>query len=356
MKLKLKNEVLIDNAQSIITATLTNSNEIIMLMSSGEVVKYKIKEQIYESLFLVKSNIGYPDNGFDVNAKSTIYTLDSIVVIVNDFKRHGYIHYAEKYNALHLCREDYHADISKYPIALFKKENIPHIIFGVAWNHLQIMNLDTRQVLTASKSLIEENAEERHIEFYKKNEEINKLPWPHNYNHFFRELLLSPNNTKFLSSGWTWGSSDSYNIYDIKKFINNNRISDIKIGFWEHENRAVCWIDDETIAVAYNPFIEGDDYSTIDSSIEIHLYKLDNEKVELIKKIQITENIVNSKLYFNKKITSFVSFSEIGLVIISLEGKITFQDKNLKIDGYSNDNNLLFNIDNDKIIIYEIKI
>ncbi len=34
-------------------------------------------------------------------------------------------------------------DITNYPIALFKNnDGIPHIIYGAAWNHVQIMNLD----------------------------------------------------------------------------------------------------------------------------------------------------------------------------------------------------------------------
>ncbi|MFH6992358.1 hypothetical protein [Flavobacterium sp. FlaQc-48] len=357
MKIQLKHEIVFTIQEVILSATLSNSNEIVMLKDSGEVLKYNIPEQSTHFLFSVKSNLGYPDGGFDINAKSTLYTLDNIVIIVNDFKRHGFIYYPEKYDVLHVWREDYHADISSYPVALFKnKQNIPHIIYSVAWNHLQIMNLDTRQVLTAAKSLIEENAEERHIEFYKNYKEDNKLPWPSSYDYFFGKLFLSPDNKKFLSSGWCWGSSDAYKVYDIEDFINSNRISDINIGFWEHENRAVCWIDNQTIAVTYNPITEDDENSTTDSDVEIHFYKLDKEKAAMVKKIKIAENIVNSKLCFNKTINSFIAFSkEIGLVILSLEGNIIFKDKNLKIDEYNDKASLLLAIDNNKIMIYEMK-
>lgn len=357
MKIKIKHEISFSHQESILTATVKNSNEIVMLMSSGEIVNYNITEKNSQSLFSVKNNIGYSDGGFDVNEKSTLYTLDNIMVIVNDFKRHGIIHYPEKYDTLHLWREDYYANITNYPIALFKNEqNIPHIIYSVAWNHLQIMNLDTRQVLTASKSVIEENAEEKHIEFYKNYKEENKLPWPKSYDYFFGELVMSPNKTAFLSSGWVWGSSDSYEVYNVEKFINSNRISSTNIGSWEHENRAVCWIDDTTIAVTYNPITEDEDASS-DSNIEIHFYKLDKEQAEIIKKIKVVENIVNAKFYFNKKINSFISFSkEIGLVILSLEGNTIFQDKKVKIDQYDNEANLLLAIDNNKIIIYEINL
>ena len=100
-------------------------------------------------------------------------------------------------------REDYYAEHSSYPIALFKDDSgIPHLIYSQAWNHTQIMNLDTRQVLTAAKSLIEENAEEKHLKFYAEHEESNKLLWPRSYDYFFGALSLSPNQKNFLSTGW----------------------------------------------------------------------------------------------------------------------------------------------------------
>ena len=173
----------------------------------------------------------YSDGGFDTLAQTSIYTLNEILVVVNDFKRHGFVHYPDKYHALHLWREDYHVDISTYPIALYKNsDGVPHLVFAEAWNHVQIMNLDTRQILTASKSLIERNAEEKHIEFYKKFSEDNKLAWPRPYDYFFGKLYISPNQKKFSSAGWVWGSYDSYLVFDIDNFIYSNRISDIKIG------------------------------------------------------------------------------------------------------------------------------
>jgi hypothetical protein len=183
MEINKIHEIIFDTDETILASTLSNSNELVMLMSSGGVIRHKIKERNGEYLFSIKSGIGYSDGGFDLNSKSTIYTMDEIVVVVNDYKRHGFIHYPTKYHSLHLWREDYHADISTYPITLFRnEEGVPHIIYGEAWNHIQIMNLDTRQILTASKSLIEENAEERHIEFEKY--EHNKLPWPRPYDYF----------------------------------------------------------------------------------------------------------------------------------------------------------------------------
>lgn len=231
MRLSKVHKTTFDTDETIMTAALSKSNEVVMLMSSGSVIRLNLDDRNRKQLFSVKSNFEYSDGGFDISAKTSIYTIDEIVVVVNDYKSHGVVHYPGKYHALHLWRKDYHADISTYPITLYKNtDGVPHLIFGEAWNHIQIMNLDSRQILTASKSLIEENAEERHIEYYKKHSEDNKLPWPRPYDYFFGKLFLSPDQNKFLSAGWAWGSHDYYNIYDIDNFINSNRISDLNIG------------------------------------------------------------------------------------------------------------------------------
>ena len=340
------------------TSALSGTNELIILLSSGDVVLYKIDTQKTEFLFSVKSSFSYKDGGFDINAKSTIYTLDSIVVIVNDYKRHGFVHYPKKYKKLHLWRQDYHADISCYPIALFKNElGIPHLIFSEAWNHIQIMNLNSRQILTASKSLIEENAEEKHLEFYKNHKEDNKFPWPRPYDYFFGKLEMSPNNKNFLSTGWVWGSYDAYNVYELEHFIEKIRIADVPIGGWEHSNRASCWVDDETVAVTYNPFEEDDEDATINSPQEIHFYSIKDSTSKIKRKVQVKKlNIVNSIINFNRDLNTFFLISEKqGIAIISLEGEILLHDQELNVDiHYSNLNRIIKN--NDKsVIIYKIE-
>jgi len=219
------------------------------------------------------------------------------------------------------------------------------------------MNLDTRQVLTASKSLIEENAEERHIEFYKKYSEENKLAWPRPYDYFFGKLFMSPDQKKFLSAGWAWGSYDSYHVYDIDKFVRSNRISDMRVGGWEHENRATCWVDNETIAVAYNPFTEGDENSTADSPCEIHFHKISGDNVEIEKKIQVADkNILSSRMYFNGAMNSFITVSDkVGLSVISLDGQIAFKDESLKANEYRVETGCFILVDDKTILVYELK-
>ena len=361
MKINKIYEKTFDIDQTIVSAKMSSKDEAVLLMSTGNVVRHNINDETTQAIFTAKSPFSHSDGGFDINAQTTIYTLDSIIVVVNDYKRHGFVHYPGKYNALHLWRGEYHADISTYPIALFKNdEGIPHIIYGADWNHVQIMNLDTRQILTAAKSLIEVNAEESHIEFYKNHKESNKLPWPSQYDYFFGELHISPDRKKFLSAGWFWGSYDACNAYDIEHFITNNRIADISIGGWEHENRAICWIDSDTVAVAYEPLAEFDKGATKETPTEIHLYKIDGEAAEIEKKIPIVGpkfDTVSFKMYYDVKVDSIIILSStMGVTAIGLDGKIKFQDKNLSFDNYNIETGLFLKTIDKTIWIYEIEI
>jgi hypothetical protein len=332
--------------------------ELVLLMSTGDVIRYQIENQTGQILFSVKDGFEYSDGGFDITAQSTIYTLDEIVVVVNDFKLHGYIHYPGNYHSLHLSRGDYHADISCFSIALFKNETgVPHIIYGVAWNHIQIMNLDTRQVLTAAKSLIEVGAEEKHIEFYKNFKGDNKFPWPRPYDYFFGKLHLSPDNKTFLSAGWAWGSSDVYTTYDIDHFIQSNRIAYQYIAFGEHENRAVCWINSNTIAVTYHPYTEGDENAAINAPFEIHYYKTESQETVLDKKVQVGEiDIVHAQLLYDEGKDCFIVYSDkIGTALISREGQTLFHDSQIKIDIRHAESGILLKTEDNTVTMYEVK-
>lgn len=350
-------DITFDTDNSIIAATLSKPNEVIMLMSSGDVVRFNLDDKNGKYLFSVKSDIEYTDGGFDITAVSSIYTMDEIVVIVNDYKTHGFVHYPGKYNSLHLWREDYYSNISTFPIALYKDSNkVPHLIFGKAWNHVQIMNLDSLQILTATKSLIEEKAEERHLEFNKKYNQESNLPWPNPYGYFFGRLKISPESHYFLSEGWMWGSADSYTIYELNNFIKSNRISVINIGDWEHLNRASCWINEQTVAFGYNPSAEDNIGADFKIGSEIHFSKfLENNSENNILKTEGIDTI-NSVMEFSNQLNSVIVISkEIGVTVISLTGEILFQNNDFKAHNYYPDINLFLTINDKQIIINKLK-
>lgn len=348
----------IEGEDAVLAATTGSSTQLIYLLSSGKVIRYDIDSNSSEILFTIGAKgIHYADGGFDLTAQSSIYTIDSVVVVVNDYKQHGYIHYPGYFGILHLWRKDYHADISRYPIGLFKDAfGVPHIIHSEAWNCLQIMNLQTRQVLTASKSLIEEGAEERHIEFYKKYSEDNKLPWPRPYDYFFGQLEMSPDNKHFMSLGWTWGSYDHYTVYNTEKFIKSHRIASISIGGGEHENRGACWIDNQTAVIPYNPSMEGDDDALPGSDDELHFYRIAESEATLEKKVVVKElRILKFQLAFSPRYKIIVCHSEeLGIALLSLAGEVLFYNKELKFKGYDKDNGLFYTFHEQSIRLFEL--
>lgn len=358
MRISKVHDITLDFEEKIQAAALKSTNELILLMNSGDVIRYSIEEEKTALLFTAKTGFSHEDGGFDINAESTIYTLDSIVVVVNDYKQHGFVHYPNYYEKLHIQRRDYYADISCYPIALYKNEaGVPHLIYAQDWNHIQIMNLNTRQILTAAKSLIEENAEEKRIEFYKKHKEFNKLPWPSPYDYFFGKLSVSPDKKYFLSTGWAWGSCDFYKVYELKHFIENNRIAQIDIGSWEHSNRAACWIGDRTVAVAYDPLEEGDDGATEHSAQELHFYTIKDNQSVLERKIEVPDiDLVNAEIYFNKEAGCFILLSEKdGIVVLSTNVEMLLKDRKRNFDSYNTELNLLLEIKGNNINICQIE-
>ena len=353
-------EITFDSEEIILAATISKPTEVVILMNSGSVIRYSLDEQKGKQLFTIKNDLKYSDGGFDLAKKSSIYTLDEIVVVVNDYKRHVYDHYPTKYNSFHLEREEHHENISSYPIALYKNENgIPHLIYAVAWNHIQIMNLDTKEILTASKSLFEEHAKEKYMDLHKKiygNIDKFDTQWePSPYDYFFGKLKISPDSKYFLSKGWAWGSSDSYNVYEINHFIKSNEISQIKLGDWEHLNRAACWVDEKTVAFGYNAFAEDDNNVDYRIGAEIHFSKITREEFDnkIIKVEGI--NTISAEMEFSKKINSIVLFSrENGVAIISLDGKILLQNSACKVDDYFADMNLFLTVNAKTILINKL--
>lgn len=84
MKIHKIHEITFDMEETILSATVSKKNEIVMLLSSGLVGRYTINEPLGERLFSVIENIRYTDGGFDLTAQTSLYTLDEIVVVVND--------------------------------------------------------------------------------------------------------------------------------------------------------------------------------------------------------------------------------------------------------------------------------
>lgn len=61
-----------------------------------------------------------PNDGFDLSAAAKIYTLNRIVVVVNNFKNHGFVHHSGKFPWIYLWREEKFLNNCDYPIGIFE--------------------------------------------------------------------------------------------------------------------------------------------------------------------------------------------------------------------------------------------
>lgn len=357
MKIEQKYNYTLTSEDTILSATLSKEDEVVMVLSNADVIRHNLNTNTTEVVFTLNDSMNYSDGGFDLTSPISIYTLDDIIVVVNDFKRHGYVLNPEQGYQLHLWRGEYYVEHSKSPISLYKNDNsVPHLIYADDWNRVQIMNLNTRQVLTATKSLIEEGAEERHIEYYKTQKESNKLAWPSNYDYFYGELLMAPDNKHFASAGWFWGSYDCSNAYLIDDFINNIRISDIHITTGEHIVRSMCWVNNNTIAIEYDPNVEGDDDATKESLKEIHLYQIENNKSNLSEKIKLQDkDIKYDNMYFDTTLGAFVLINSTEAVyIVSKTGEVLHQDNTIRTSAYNTTHQQFLEFKEKSVSVYKL--
>jgi hypothetical protein len=358
MDLQKLYEIPFDTEESIVSASFSASDRLVILMSSGRIFTYNISTQSLYHLFSIPlgtESIHYRDGGFDIHSSCSIYTMDDNVVVVNDYKTHGYLYTYDK-KKIHLWRKDYYAEHSRYPIALLKNGDTPLIIYSTEWNRLHVMNIETLQVLTATKSLIHINAESDHKRIVEMYPEKNHQPWPVEYNYFYGGLLLSPDKKRFLSKGWVWGSADAYYVYDIQDFIHNNRISDKVIGLWEHVGRAACWIDNNTVAILYDPKVDGDDTAANNSKIELHFYDVNQSNPEIIKRIKLPVfESPEPYLYFYPNGNCLVAFGgKGGLLVCTTGGEIIMVDGTFKPDTFYSEYGLFLTINDRSIIIHSL--
>ncbi|WP_282628390.1 hypothetical protein [Empedobacter sedimenti] len=343
--------------ESIVAVNQKNENEIILLFQDQTVRKHDLIYHTTKTLFSLETKIEYTDGGFDIESACSIHLLDNIIVISNDEKTHSFVHYPEKYT-IRLQREDYYADISKFPIALYKNENdVPHLIYATAWNRVEILNLEDCHNLTADKSLIEEDAEEKHVK-YANPEKYGYHIWPSRFDYFYADLKISPDQKHFLSKGWAWGSSDAFYAFNIEDFIKNKRIKTIKVDFWEHESRAACWISNDEIIVCCNAILEDFDDADPDNPIEIVQYKLSGEKFEKIKRTKIPDLTDTSHEFeYSSALQAIVSYPKAnpGLLIFDLDGKTILKNSQYNIEDFNIENLTFSSFDKHELSIYQIE-
>lgn len=205
--------------------------------------------------------------------------------------------------------------------------------------------------------MIEKDAEQSHIEFYKNHTENNKLFWPREMDYFYGELIMSPDKKRFLSAGWIWGSQDCFMIFDIEQFIESNRVEPIMIDVWEHNGRDVCFIDNTKVAVLFNSSEDDVNFKGVDEGnvFYIRLYNTDGSREFETITLETELDLNGVQMFFNIERQNFYLFSEkIGLLVVSLSGDLELHQKNIFINNYYNKYDCFIEYDKKKISVFKL--
>lgn len=359
MRIEKIYSTLINIEDNINTAAVFDKEHFIVLTDTGKVMRFGAGDDKGKVLCRVaaQDGVAYRDGGFDPTAKSSFYIMDNYIVIANDYKTHAFLLNMQESYFLRLQRKDYHAAHSKFPIALFKGEDgTPFMIYSNAWNRVDIVNIQTRQILTADKSLIEEGAEERHLNFYNTHEEANKRLWPNELDYFFGEILVSPNNKTFVSAGWAWGSFELHMAFDMKDFLSNHRVNADTIFQGEHLGRKVCFKDSDTIAIPFHAELDDiDDYINNEyKDWQIALYSISDQKAKGIVPEE-KWNLGKTNIEYIADMNCFLIFDEtIGVAAFDESGKTLLHEEELKPVCYSSKYNQLISFDKNNVNVYKI--
>lgn len=253
------------------------------LLSDGAVMSLDFGTGAVVMTFDTVEEVNYDDGGFDANAPSAVYVKDGYTAVVNRFGRHGWVSSDDDDWRIRLMRDSYQIAHTDYPMGFFRRDGKVHMIFGEAWNHVQIADLTARRVLTAAKSRVTEGAEERHLAYYRDHEEANKLLWPSEYDYFYGRIRVSPDGAHFLSCGWVWGAFDALAAYETGDFIENPRIRESVVFAGEHLSRNGCFCGNDAVAVPVKPDIDDYGYDGGDEiPWEVRLYSLDGEELAAV--------------------------------------------------------------------------
>lgn len=267
-----------------IRAIGADGGRVAYLLADGAVMSLDSGTGEAVRIFDTAEAVDYDDGGFDGNAPAAVYVKDGYTAVVNRFGRHGFVNSDADDWTIRLMRDGYQAAHTEYPMGFFRRDGRVHMIFGEAWNHVQIADLTTRQVLTAAKSLVTEGAEEGHLAYYREHEEANKLLWPSAYDYFYGGIKVSPDGAHFLSCGWVWGAFDALAAYETADFIENPRIRESVVFAGEHLSRNGCFCGNDAAALPVKPDIDDYGYDGGDEiPWEVRLYSLDGVELGAVR-------------------------------------------------------------------------
>ncbi|MBQ8370650.1 MAG: hypothetical protein IJY35_11795 [Clostridia bacterium] len=337
-----------------IRAIGADGGRIAYLLSDGAVMSLDVLTGETVRIFDTAEDVNYDDGGFDCNAPSAVYLMDGYTAVVNCRGRHGFVNSDEGDYTLRLMRDGYQTAHTEYPMAFFRRDGGVCMIFGEAWNHLQIADLTTRRVLTAAKSRVTEGAEENHIAYYREHEEQNKLLWPAEYDYFYGKIKVSPDGAHFLSCGWVWGAFDAVAAYDAEDFVLNPRIRESVVFAGEHLSRSACFCGNDAAALPVKPDIDDYGYDGGDGiPWEVRLYSLDGVELGAVQMPGM--NLAKASLAYAGGCVC-VWGEEFGFAAVDFEsGEIVYRDEDFCPAAFDESNGWFVTEEDGVIGVWEMK-
>jgi len=142
---------------------------------------------------------------------------------------------------MQLQRDDYHSDVSPFPVAFFVHKGRLLLIHATAWNRLDISDPNTGILLTHREPTSYRRGEQR----------------PQHYlDYFHGRLIVSPTHEWVADDGWVWHPVGCITSWSLYQWVEEN--------LWESEDGKskkslcwrdyfwggpFCWVDNHTLAI-----------------------------------------------------------------------------------------------------------
>ncbi len=165
-----------------------------------------------------------------------------MAAVANTHGRHGVvIDLASGTHTMRLLRDDYHSDVSAFPVAFTYQESRLLLVHATAWNRLDISNPWDGRLLT-----------ERAPTSYK-----NDAARPEHYlDYFHGGLTTSPDHKYLADTGWVWAPIGVIATWSIERWLDGNawesedgpskRYLCQREYFWDGP---LCWLNGRELAI-----------------------------------------------------------------------------------------------------------
>jgi hypothetical protein len=166
----------------------------------------------------------------------------NLVAVTNTLGRNGVVLELDSgRRTVQLQRDDYHSDVSPFPVAFFMHKDRLLLVHATAWNRLDITDPITGMLLTQREPTSYHRDEQR----------------PQHYlDYFHGRLIVSPNHDWIADDGWIWHPVGCVTSWSIYQWVEENpweledgeskRSLCCRDYFW---GGPFCWVDNHTLAI-----------------------------------------------------------------------------------------------------------